>query len=170
MKQVNGRYRHTIGKPTDSAYFVGYGDSEIAAQEYARKAAFRACPILVGFLSCALEDLQHTESDESCMEERTERDSGTIYDCPPDVFEWARTHCAEFLRAQIGNVEAALQHMTWDRIGSTFYMSAVGHGVAFTDDASAPCLEGLETWISERYYPASLDSLYFGDDGKVYSA
>ena len=168
MRDISNGYSHLL-------------DTATKQREAARNAAFKACPILKDYLATALQDLQLSEADEACLEEREERDSGTVYDCPDSVFQWAQTYCERFMVEQSGNIEAVLQaeagsegfewcrdnpaRLTHDGIGSTLYLASVGHGVGFTDDGRAPCLEALDDWASAN----NRDSLYFGDDGKVYA-
>lgn len=160
--QPNGRIRHTIGK----------------ARESARNAAFSACPILRDYLATALEDVQLSESDNPDSP-HSEPDSGTIYDCTDSAFQWARDYCERFMRECADDISAAINAhpgddgfeylrdgaLSYERIGSTLYLASVGHGVGFTDDGHAPCLDRLDEWARDN----SQESLYFGDDGKVYS-
>ena len=67
--------------------------------ESERKVAFRANPLIEGFLSTALEDLQFTENETACQEEREARDTGTIYDCPDETFQRAKDECDAFIAA-----------------------------------------------------------------------
>ena len=144
--------------------------------ESERKAAFKACPILSDYLATALEDLQFSEADAACMDGRQEEDSGSIYDCPNETFQRALQDCREFMSANAEHVEAATDcHpanapdgpcLTVERIGSTFYLQRVGHGVGFTDDGDAPCLEAMGEYCRSHH----TEGLYFGDDGKVYWA
>lgn len=143
-------------------------------QEIDRQAAFRACPILADYLATALQDLQLSEA------ERDEFDSGTIYDCSDDVFQWAQSYCERFMTECAADIESALNahpgddgfeyvrnpaRLTYEGIGGTLYLASVGHGVGFTDDGRAPCLERLDQWARDN----QRESLYFGDDGKVYA-
>lgn len=151
----------------------------IAEREAARNAAFRACPILSAYVSTLLEDLQHSESDEACTEGREPRDSGTVYTLPDSEFEKCRASCERFAAENAEAIAAAMElepgepglqytthrYMTADRIGSTFYMMRVGHGVAFTDDGDAPALQSLAEAARNFGY---MESAYFGDDGRVY--
>lgn len=147
--------------------------------ETERKAAFRECPILADFLSTALQDLQYQEADNACEDGREARDSGTIYDCPDSVFETARRICDAFMRDCADDIAAALglepgepgleysrgRYVTHERLGGTFYLASVGHGVTFTDDGNAECLQRLSDYARR----VNWEGLYFGDDGKVYS-
>lgn len=143
--------------------------------ETQRTSAFAAIPVLRGFLACALQDAQYTESDEACEQERDEYDTGTIYDCSESVFEWARDYCARFMAECAIDIAAALEtgHSariagTHEAIGATLYLTCVGHGVSFTDDSTAhhaPHLERLEQWASDNRQ----ESPYFGDDGALYA-
>lgn len=155
------------------------GPTATELRESARKQAFNACPILADYLATALQDLQYTEMDEACEQERDERDSGTIYDCPDSVFEWARAYCERFLRERESEIHDAYglvpgytgfayakRDVDFTRIGSTLYLESVGHGVGFTDDGNAPCLEAMSEWARDNRQ----ESLYFGDDGRVYAA
>lgn len=145
--------------------------------ESERKQAMRDCPILSDYLATALQDLQCTEMDESCEEEREERDSGTIFDCPDETFLRAQRDCTAFMESQKRWIERAtdlepgedgLRYGTrgfdMGRIGSTFYLSRVGHGVAFTDDGDDMALQILGDYSRSH----RCEGLYFGDDGKAY--
>lgn len=150
---------------------------EMAVTEDERKAAFKACPILADYLATALQDLQYSESDEACTDEREARDSGTIYDCPVETFDAARRDCEAFMAANAAHIESALElvpgedglrygrvYVTYERIGSRFYLQRVGHGVGFTDDGDANCLKAMGEYARSH----SCESLYLGDDGKAY--
>ena len=54
--------------------------------------------------------------------------------------------------------------LTDERLGMLFWYARNGHGVAFTDDGNAACLEALQ--INSRHFGAA-DS-YLGDDGLIY--
>lgn len=142
-----------------------------------RRDKMRDCPILRDYLATALQDLDLSESDESCAESREPRDSGTIFDCPDETFLIAWQECKRFMAECAADIESATdlepgesglrygrEYMTHERIGSTLYLSRVGHGVSFTDDGDAPCLQALENWCNAN----RRDSLYFGDDGCAY--
>lgn len=145
--------------------------------ESERKAAFKACPILSDFIAVMLQDLQHTESDDSCEQHREERDTGTIYDCLPETFQTCQTYCERFMAECAADIEAALElsgdefeytcrhdGISHERIGSTLYLASVGHGVTFTDDGNAPCLERLAQWARDNRFGEP----YLGDDSRVY--
>ena len=143
--------------------------------ETQRARAFNAFPVLRGFLSCALQDAQFTESDEACEQERDEYDTGTIYDCSESVFNWAVDYCTRFMCECATDIAAALEtdHSAriadiYEAIGATLYLTCVGHGVSFTDDSTAhhaPHLERLEQWAFDNRQ----ESPYFGDDGTLYA-
>lgn len=151
----------------------------IREREEQRNRDFRACPILSAYVSTLLEDLQHSESDEACTEGREPRDSGTIYTLPDSEFAKCKASCERFAAENAADIEAAQElepgepglqytthrYMTADRIGSTFYMARVGHGVTFTDDGDAPCLQRLAEAARNFGY---MEGAYFGDDGRVY--
>lgn len=146
--------------------------------ESERNAAFKSCPILKDYLATALQDLQFYEADSACMEEREERDAGTIYDCPDSTFQRAWNDCAAFMEAMGDQVEAYLDLVPgeaglryargiWpaiERVGSTFYLLRVGHGVSFTDDGDADCLKAMDDYTRG----CRIEGLYFSDDGKAY--
>lgn len=146
--------------------------------EEERKAAFRACPILEDYLAVMLEDVQLTENEEACTEEREARDSGTIYTVPDSIFERARQDCESFMRDNSEAIRQALElvpgeeglryangrYVTLERIGSTLWLARTGTGVTFTDDGNAPCLERL----AEAARAMHCESPYFGDDGRLY--
>jgi hypothetical protein len=144
-----------------------------------RKAAFKACPILADYLATMLQDVQLSEADEACEEEREERDAGTIYTVPDSIFDQARELCESFYADNRQAIEEALElvpgedglrfaggrYVTLERIGSTLYLASVGHGVTFTDDGNAPCLERL----ADAARALRRESPYFGDDGRLYA-
>lgn len=152
--------------------------TQVTELEAKRNADFRACPILAPFLATMLEDLDLHESEEACIEEREPRDSGTIYTLPDSEYEKCKEMCERFYRDNLADIEAAgelepgepgLQYtvdryMTEERIGSTFYMLLVGHGVSFTDDGNADCLERLNEATRDLGH---FEGAYFGDDGEV---
>jgi hypothetical protein len=156
----------------------GRAVAERIRRENERNAAFRACPILCGYVSTALQDLQLSEADEACTESREPRDSGTIYTLPDSEFAKARTYCEQFAAEHAADIAAAQElepgepglqytthrYMTAERIGSTLYLARVGSGVTFTDDGDAPCLQAL----AEAARAEHKESPYFGDDGRVY--
>jgi hypothetical protein len=147
--------------------------------EARRKADFRACPILADYIATMLQDADYREADEACEEEREARDSGTIYDLGESEYQRCKADCERFYRENLADIEAALElepgeegleysrgrYITNERIGSTFYMLRVGHGVAFTDDGRADCLERLNE--ATRNF-GHFEGAYFGDDGKIY--
>lgn len=131
-------------------------DEATKAREAARNAAFNACPILADFVATMLQDLQYSEADEACEAEREEGDTGTIYTLADDTFDRCKAYCEEFMANNAAAIEEALDlvpgepglrygrnYVTHERIGSTLYMLAVGHGVSFTDDGDAECLNKL---------------------------
>lgn len=154
--------------------------------ESERKAVFSTVPILADFISVMLQDLQHTESDESCTDEREQRDTGTIYDCPSETFQTCQTYCERFMAECADDIETVLdagdsndsdwlrangfeylrnpERFTHGGIGSTLYLASVGHGVTFTDDGNAPCLERLAQWARDNRFGEP----YLGDDSRVY--
>lgn len=131
-----------------------------ADTETARRADFRACPILASYLSTMLQDLQHTESDESCTEGRDERDSGTIYTLPEETYQTCKAQVMLWYDANRADIDEC--GLSDDMIGSTLYLSSVGHGVSFTDRGADDVLDRLEASVP------LWDSAYFGDDGMVY--
>ncbi len=145
--------------------------------EQERRAAFNACPILADYLATALQDLQYSEMDAACTEERDERDTGTVYNCPDETFTKAKIHCQTFMRDCASHIEAALElepgeagfrygqdWLSWPHIGATFYLATVGSGVTFTDNGDAPCLEAMAQYARKNWG----EGLYLGDDGKAY--
>lgn len=142
----------------DARDYTGFHevDEATAEREAARNAAFKACPILADFVATMLQDLQYTEADEACTEEREEGDTGTIYTLADDTFDRCKAYCEAFMANNADAIAEALDlvpgedglrygrdYITHARIGSTLYMLAVGHGVAFTDDGDAECLHKL---------------------------
>jgi hypothetical protein len=150
----------------------------IREREESRNAAFRACPILWDFVGTMLQDAQLSENDEACTEGREPRDSGTVYTLPDSEFEKCKQLCESFMAEHAADIEAATElepgqpglqytasrYMNHERIGSTLYLAAVGHGVTFTDDGNAPCLERLANAARALRW----ESPYFGDDGRLY--
>ncbi len=132
-------------------------DEATKKQEADRKADFKACPILADFIATMLQDLQYREADDACEEEREEGDTGTIYTVDESIYQICKTLCEGFMARNAESIEQALdlepgepglqyargRYMSYERIGSTFYMLLVGHGVSFTDDGDAPCLEAM---------------------------
>lgn len=122
-----------------------------------RDADFKACPILKGFVATMLQDLQFHEASEACEEGREEGDTGTIYTLDDRIYAICKRLCEEFMTVNAAAIEQALElepgeeglqysrgrYMDHDRIGSTFYLLYVGHGVSFTDDGDAPCLKEM---------------------------
>jgi hypothetical protein len=155
-------------------------DDRWTETELKRNEDFRKCPILAAFISTMLEDLDLHESEEACMEEREARDSGTIYELADSEYEKCKAMCERFYSENLADIEAAgelepgepglqytqSRYMDADRIGSTFYMLLVGHGVAFTDDGDADCLQRLNDATRDFGH---FEGAYFGDDGKVYT-
>jgi hypothetical protein len=163
---------------TDYESFKEEGDESIDREER-RNADFKACPILADYLATMLQDLQYREADEACMEGREERDTGTIYTLSESEYQKHKADCERFYSENLADIEAAgdlvpgedglqytqTRYMTPERIGSTFYMLRVGHGIAFTDDGDADCLERLNE--ATRAF-SHFDSM-IADDGEVYS-
>lgn len=142
----------------DATFYPGFHDIDEATKELeaARKADFKACPILADFLATMLQDLQYSEADYACEEERDDADVGTIYTLDSPVYDRCKEFCESFYRDNLAAIEEALDltpgegglrygrdYISHARIGSTLYMEVVGHGVSFTDDGDAPCLEAL---------------------------
>lgn len=149
----------------------------LTPQETIRRNAFNACPILESYLATALSDLQFSENDNACEDNREARDTGTIYDCPDETFQRAVNDCATFMGAMRRWIQRALDlepgedglpygrdHFTHDRIGYYFYMQRVGHGVGFTDDGDDQSLQIMADYC--RVNPT--EGLYLGDDGAAY--
>ena len=146
-----------------------------------RKGLFKACPGFSDFVAVALQDLQLSENDEACTEEREARDSGTIYESTltGEAFEQLRQIYTAFRRDNAAHIEALTnahpgdsgfeylkrpERLTNGGLGSTFWLALVGHGVSFTDDGSHPSLEALDEYARPIY----CEGLYFGDDSRVY--
>lgn len=145
--------------------------------EIARNADFKACPILSDYIATMLQDLQFSEMDEACTEERDERDSGTIYTLGQSEYDRCKADCVAFMEANKRWIDRALdlepgedglrygrQHFSYERIGYYFYMERVGHGVGFTDDGDDQSLQIMSDYARNR----RMEGGYFGDDGKVY--
>jgi hypothetical protein len=131
-------------------------DEATAEREAARKADFKACPILSDFVATMLQDLQYSEMDNACEDEREEGDTGTIYTLADETYQRCKAYCEAFMADNAADIETALElepgdagflyakeYMSYERIGSTLYLLAVGHGVSFTDNGDAECLERL---------------------------
>lgn len=140
------------------------------------KADFKACPILRQYVATMLEDLQFSEADQACEEEREARDTGTIYTLCEGTYVQAKADCEAFYAVNKADIEMALDPRSredeagdkWfseDEIGFYFYMIRVGHGVAFTDDDTAACL----TRLNEAARAFGRLDAYLGDDGEVYT-
>lgn len=142
----------------DARDYTGFHEVDYASRERedARKADFKACPILADFVATMLQDLQYNENDNACEDEREEGDTGTIYTLTDDTYQRCKAYCEAFMADNAADIESALdlepgdagflyakEHMSYERIGSTLYLLAVGHGVSFTDNGDAECLERL---------------------------
>jgi len=136
-------------------------------QETARRAAFRSEPMIEGFLSCALQDLQFMEMDESYMEEREERDSGTIYTCPDETFCRAVDECARF-RTSAGDLLADMSCDQLERAGADLYLERAGHGAGFSDRPGIYGSQEVADSMSSMVQKGADISVYFGDDGQAY--
>jgi len=150
----------------DARDYTGFHEVSAATREReaARNTDFKACPILADFIATMLQDLQHTEADQACEEEREQGDTGTIYTLDESVYKTCKRLCEEFMTHNATHIDEALDlepgepglqygrdYVTYERIGSTFYMQLVGHGVSFTDDGNAPCLEAMNEYASNLY-------------------
>jgi hypothetical protein len=137
--------------------------------EAERKALFSVNRMAEGFLSTLLQDLQHREADDACMEGRAERDVGTIYDCPDETLADVLRECDAFREAMLRDpiVRDLLDDgYAMHPIGSDLYLERAGHGAGFRDRDIWSRAQGerLSDLVSSR---ASLDA-YLGDDGKAY--
>lgn len=181
------RDRDSVRKfPSVAAFMAGkklertrVGWLEIEAE---RKAAFKAEPLLSDFVATALQDLQLSESDEACTDEREARDSGTIYTLEGDTFARLseivsrfRAECGEHIAAalELEPGEDGLRYRTGPRsgcsiteseLGATLWLAVTGSGVTFTDDGDAPCLQAMADWARSQH----CEGLYFGDAGTVH--
>lgn len=152
--------------------------------ESEREAAFRANPLIRGFLSTALEDLQFNENETACQEEREARDTGTIYDCPDETFQRAKDECEAFLasaRAAPELIECGFTLAEFiessfpfvrEHIGSDLYLERAGHGAGFRDrtiwaDGYTENREIGER-LSAAVNPRGTLEIYLGDDGCAY--
>lgn len=140
-----------------------------------RKLDFLHYPGLSDYIACALQNLQYSESDEACMDGSAPRDTGTIYDLHSVTYDKLRANFAAFLADCASDIAAAIdyhpgnnpfaaQAVTMERIGSTYWLAQCGSGVTFTDDGDNPALHALADYARAH----SVESLYLGDDGKVY--
>lgn len=147
--------------------------------EQQRKADFKACPILQDYIATMLQDLQLSENDDACTENREPRDTGTIYTLPDETYQKCKADCVAFYNANSEAIDQAIDlepgepglqyargnYMTLERIAHYFYMVRVGHGVNFTDDGDHWSLEHLAL-AAHRF---NHFDVYFGDDGRVYN-
>lgn len=146
-----------------------------------RKGLFKACPGFSDFVAVALQDLQLSENEEACTEEREARDSGSIYESTltGEAFEQLRQIYTAFRRENAAHIEALTnaqpgdsgfeylkrpERLTNEGLGSTFWLALTGTGVTFTDDGSHPSLEALSEYAAALY----CEGLYFGDSGRVH--
>lgn len=198
-KQPNGLIRAWIGNVANRDYFVGYGDTvpgafhqafikqtatrnarRISNREAERNSEFNLYPGLSDYIACALQDLQYSESDEACTDGRDARNTGTIYDLHSVTYDKLRDYFVEFLAECAPHIETVTnaspgddgfqycrncERLTHDGIGSTYWLAQCGSGVTFTDDGDSPALQALTDYARLH----SVETLYFGDDGKVYS-
>jgi hypothetical protein len=142
--------------------------------ESERKAIMRANPMVEGFLSTLLEDLQHSESDEACTEDREARDTGTIYDCPDSTFRAAVAECESFVAGLAkdshgrNGLDLALDYApngyTLEAAGSDLYLERAGHGAGFRDRG----LGRAGAWLSDGVDSRSSLEAHLGDDGRAY--
>lgn len=146
-----------------------------------RETIFKASPGFRDFVAVALQDLQLSENDEACTEEREPRDAGTIYESilSGKAFDHLREIYNAFRRDNAAHLEALEnahpgdsgfeylsrpERITSEGLGSTFWLALTGTGVTFTDDGSHPALEALSEYARALY----CEGLYFGDDSRVY--
>lgn len=103
----------------------------------------------------------------------------TLADLSPEALEACVATCTAFQKANetfLGDArnlipgEAGLQYgrneLDDRRLGQLFWYARCGHGVSFTDDGSAYCLEALQK-AAQRV--GDVDS-YLGDDSLIYLA
>lgn len=145
-------------------------EGRTAAIERARDLDFKRYPGLSDYIACALQDLQYSETDEACMDGRDARDTGTIYTLATVTYDKLRDYFVAFLADCASDIAAAIDPIeplaaTMERIGSTYWLAQCGSGVTFTDDGDSPALQALADYARLH----SVESLYLGDDGKVYS-
>ncbi len=146
--------------------------------ETARKLQFLRNPLLMDFVATALQDLQLSEADQACEDEREPHDSGTVYELNEQTFAKLMAICDRFLSDMPASIDAALKlqpqgdgyeyarnPMTLERIGSTLWLAVTGSGVTFTDDGCAICLAAMAEWASANH----IEGLQFGDNGEIYS-
>jgi uncharacterized protein YndB with AHSA1/START domain len=136
--------------------------------EQQRKCAFETWPMLEGFLSTLLEDLQMSEAEEAFGDEREERDCGTIYTCPESTLRAVAQYCRDFRDAARKVIED--NRLDETRIGADLYLAMAGHGADFrdrndwVDDVEESRLIGnhLHSYVSGRI------ETYIGDDSRAY--
>lgn len=149
-----------------------------------RTKTFLARPMVMGFLSTLLEDLQLSENEEACTEEREARDTGTIYSCPDSTFRAAVAECDAFESAcrnapvsrngqsvDIGTLCRESLFYVKARIGSDLYLERAGHGAGFRDrDIWSDDREenkAIGEALSDVVSGTGLET-YLGDDGEAY--
>lgn len=127
---------------------------------------FTANPGFSDYLAVMLQDLQYSEADNACEDEREARDTGTIYELSDDFVNDELADYTAFIAAAGDDAETFADLCGWDQFGSDFYMSRVGHGVGFSDRTSDPVGGRLDTLAQTM----RSEGAYLGDDGKVYAA
>lgn len=116
-----------------------------------------------GFISAMLEDLQYSEIDEACTDQREARDVSQLGDGVREKLESALTEW--FARAEPYLAPSSFS-LTYDlfEIGSEAYFSAAGHGAGLWDRPDKINVRdgSIISDMLPRIEP------YLGDDGKVY--
>ena len=127
---------------------------------------FRQHPGFSDYLACMLQDLQYTEADEACTEER---DSGTIYTLPEEPYAASLADWQAFVAAAGDDGEAFADALGWEMLGSDFWLTRVGHGAGFWDRGQGEVGERLTSLVGHGTKFPNVDP-YFGDDGEVWLA
>lgn len=150
--------------PTGTATVEIKAERVDVVEDYRRK-EFKRLPGLDAYLSTALQDLQYSENDDACTEEREAQDSGTIYDMPPETFASLRNDYDQFV------ADAGEDFAEWcdiygaDSFGSNFHLNRSGHGCGYWDRNAGE----LGDRLSQLSDKAGNRDFYFGDNGKVYA-
>ena len=107
-------------------------------------------------------------------------DSVSFADLAPETLSRIIADCAAFQTANAALLDAAKElvpgesglrygrvELNDERLGMLFWYARNGHGVAFTDDGDAPCLQALQDACGWRTPFAQVDT-GLGDDGLIY--
>lgn len=133
--------------------------------ENARRDDFRALPGLSDYIATALEDLQHSESDEACLHEREERDTGTIYSLPCVTYSRLKSDYEDFIGKAGNDFREWCDRFGPESFGANFHLTRSGHGAGYWDRGAGELGDRL-TSLCDGYRGLEL---YLGDDGRTYA-